>query len=134
VSRLDAYSDNSRPVPRETCECGSRRSRWADACDRCQFLDGDHRLKSMTIEALRNSDLTLTELCLAVGRCPDRYKAGMLRCIRVLEKEGRIAKYESESDTVPIIKRSRYGGFQRATKGGLTCWRYTLDCKQRRVS
>lgn len=136
MSRLDAYSDNQRPPPRETCECGKWRNRWAAACRRCLFLDGADPLVQKTIEALRVSDgLTVRELCTAVGRDYMRYRAGMLRCLRSLEESGRVGKFWAETDpAAESMRRSRYGGMVRAVGSNSGCWRYTLDCKQRRAA
>lgn len=122
TSRLEAYSDRSRRLGYKTCECGNERSRNAQACKRCTYLDGV-REAAFVIDALRGTDgLSITEICALTGTT---YHEAMQRALKRLMRIGRVRRYWRETDA-HLVERSpsrrKWG-----TRGGSGCWVYALD-------
>lgn len=76
------------------CECGRRKGAYAEACDRCTFLDGRGKLQREIIGALRDTDgMTGAEIAVAVGADHQRaIERTMIRLVR----DGRIRRRWSE--------------------------------------
>lgn len=118
------------------CDCSRLRAHDAEACSRCQYLDGDETQRGRILAALRGTDgLNLRELCEELGLKPGNSNGQrqIRRPLYQLMEARRIRRYWRDNDLV-AVPRSLFGRRDTITAmaGGEGCWAYVLDGKTER--
>lgn len=110
----------------EQCECGRDKSRSAEACPSCLYLDGDatRPLWQFVIAELRTTpELTFYELVYAVyGRKTQNTCRSMMRILGRMIETGRVIRRKDE-----LVSISTNGN----ARGSFTRWMYRLSAPAR---
>lgn len=124
MSRLEAYSDDSRSLGSLTCECGRAKTKDSEACTRCRHLDGECPTVAQLISILREyNGMSTSDLAATAGR----WDTAIWRTLKTMLESGRVRRYWRESDCREGIGRSRHGGTQRYNLSNSGHWVYALD-------
>lgn len=124
MSRLEAYSDDSRSLDCTTCECGRAKTKDSDACARCRHLDGENPTVAQLISILREyNGMSTSDLTTATRR----WDTAVWRTLKTMLASGRIRRYWRENDSREGTGRNRYGGTQRYNLSNSGHWVYALN-------
>lgn len=121
---LDSYSDDSRRLGYNTCECGRERTPGSDACERCTYLDGT-RDNAQIIDVLRGTDgLSVSEIAAVLGK---KHKEGVQRSLDRLRRIGRVRRYWRDGDSYQVERRLFGQPKARVTHAAHGHYVYALD-------
>lgn len=88
------------------CDCGNSKPANAEACTRCEFLDGGSRSHARIIDLLRRNDgMTEREMNEALGLG----RSGVRRILLRMEDQGRICKQWRDAEPVESTGTYRNG-------------------------
>lgn len=107
------------------CECGNTKDGLADACARCQFLDGKSTApaRSLIIATLRTTpDLSIVEINKAIFDGKPTQTRSVLRALNEMVRDGRVQRFWQEGDAYD--RPTKLPGTERFIAAGANQGRY----------